>query len=75
MESKDRQRIIRTLRDVVIGRRDQDVPTVLAALRVKLGELDKLDPPKVEDDAPPKERKKRGTRDRQQTAGHDRGDG
>ena len=66
MEHKDRQRIISSLRDIVVGRRDQDVPTVLAALRVKLDELDKIDPPKVE-------RKKRDTRDRQQTEGYDRG--
>ena len=54
------------MRDVVISRRDQEIPTVLAALRVKLDELDKLDPPKAV-------RKKRETRDRQQTEGYDRG--
>lgn len=63
---------MKALRDVVVSRRDQDTPTVLAALRVRLGELDKIDPPKAatEDDT---ERKKRGTRDRQQTSGRDRG--
>jgi hypothetical protein len=66
VENKDRQRIIRALRDIVVGRRDQDVPTVLAALRVQLDELDKIDPPKAE-------RKTRETRDRQETAGRDRG--
>jgi hypothetical protein len=54
------------MRDIVVGRRDQDVPTVLAALRVQLDELDKIDPPKAE-------RKTRETRDRQETAGRDRG--
>jgi hypothetical protein len=65
VQNKDRQRIIRALRDIVVGRRDQDIPTVLAALRVKLGELDELDPPKVE-------RIERESRDRQETAGRDR---
>jgi hypothetical protein len=66
VESKDRQRIIRALRDVVIAQRDQDVPTVLAAVRAELDALDRLDPPKAE-------RKTRETRDRQETAGRDRG--
>jgi hypothetical protein len=64
MEHQDKKRILTAIRQVLTDQRHQGVPTVLAALRAK---IDEFEPPKAE-------RKTRETRDRQETAGRDRGE-
>lgn len=66
MKQQFRRRLRTELGATITKQRDEDDSTVFDALRAK---LDELDPKKAK--AEP--RKKRGTRDRQQTAGHDRG--
>ena len=63
MKEQERLRLRAELGATIRRNRDGDDDAIFAALRAK---LDELDPPKVE-------RKKRDTRDRQQTEGHDRG--
>ena len=62
MEHQDKKRILTAIRRVLTDKRHKEVPEVLAELRAT---IDTFEPPKVE-------RKKRESRDRQETAGRDR---
>jgi hypothetical protein len=63
MKHEEKKKILGAIRQVFVDHRHKEVPEVLAELRAT---IDTFEPPK-------KERTKRGTRDRQERAGYDRG--
>jgi hypothetical protein len=63
MRHEDKKRILGAIRKVFVDHRHKEVPEVLAELRAT---IDGFEPPKVE-------REQRESRDRQETAGRDRG--